>query len=98
MHFFRRAGHSKSLPDRFRQLRDLENTSPQFHEQLNEYFRGDEYQSLFPELQSEDLPSLAGYLDNVSLQAILLRAALTIGVGSRRHFRSCKPRIQIVLV
>jgi hypothetical protein len=84
-------------PDRFRQLRDLDSTSPQFHEQLSEYFRGEEYQNLFSELERGDLASLAGYLDNVSLQTIFLHAALTIGVGSRRHFRSCKPRIRITL-
>ena len=49
------------------QLRDLDKTSPQFHEQLSDFFRGDLYQSVFPSLQSESLAWLVEYLDSVRL-------------------------------
>lgn len=47
-------------------LRDLDRTSPEFHEQLAAFLRGNEYQNIFPTLQSEDLIWLVEYLDSVS--------------------------------
>jgi hypothetical protein len=51
----------------FQQLRDLKRTSPKFHEQLSDFFRGDEYRGVFPELQVEGLAWLAECLDSVGL-------------------------------
>ena len=50
-----------------RQLRDLDRTSPEFHEQLSNFFCGDAYRMVFPDLGREDLTWLAEYLDDVSL-------------------------------
>ena len=47
-------------------LHDLDRTSPQFHEQLNDFLRGDEYRNVLPGLQNEDLVWLVEYLDSVS--------------------------------
>ena len=51
-------------------LHDLDKTSSQFHQQLIEFLRGDEYQDVVPTLQPEDLAWLVEYLDNVSLPII----------------------------
>ena len=48
-------------------LRDLDRTSPVFHEQLSDFLRGKEYQKIFPGLQSAELVRLVEYLDSVSL-------------------------------
>lgn len=69
-------------------LHDLDKTSPQFHQRLSDFLRGDDYRSLLSGLQNEDLVSLVEYLAGVSLQMILLRAAPNVGVGSRQYFRS----------
>ena len=66
------------------QLCDLDKTSPQFHERLGAFFRGDVYRTVFPGLQSEGLALLVEYLDSVSLRIILLHTMLNITVGSRR--------------
>lgn len=47
------------------QLRDFNKTSPQFHQQLSDFLRGEEYRNLLPKLQSKDLASLVEYLDSV---------------------------------
>ncbi|KAF9643166.1 hypothetical protein BDM02DRAFT_1708197 [Thelephora ganbajun] len=52
-------------PGPLRQLHDLDRTSPQFHEQLSNYLRGDEYQNVVPSLQGEGLAWLVEYLDSV---------------------------------
>lgn len=49
-------------------LRDLDGTSPQFHKQLSDILRGDEYRNVIPDLQGDDPAWLVEYLDNVSLQ------------------------------
>jgi hypothetical protein len=84
-------------PGPFQQLRDLKRASPKFHEQLSDFFRGDEYRGVFPELEMEGLAWLAEYLGNVGLQTIFLRVTLSTGVGSRRYFRSRKSRIPAIL-
>jgi hypothetical protein len=56
-----------SLPNPLQQLHDLDRASPQFHEQLSSFLRGEEYQNAVPNLQGEDLAWLVEYLDSVSL-------------------------------
>ena len=53
--------------DPFEQLRNLDKTSPQFHEQLNKFLHGDVYQNVFLGLESDDLVWFVEYLDGVSL-------------------------------
>ena len=53
-------------------FRDLDRTSPQFHRQLSALLGGNEYRGVISSLEGEDLAWLVEYLDNVSLQAILL--------------------------
>ena len=53
--------------DAFHQLHGLDRTSPQFHEQLSNFFSGDVYRSVFPDLEGEDLAWLVECLDSVSL-------------------------------
>ena len=53
-------------------LHDLDKTSPQFHQQLIDFLRGNEYQHAVPTLQTKDLAWLVEYLDNVSLRIISL--------------------------
>ena len=79
------------------QLRALDRTSPQFHEKLSDFFRGDEYRGVFPKLKSEDLEWLADYLDSVGFQTIFLRSTLSIGTGSRQYSRTHKPRVPVIL-
>ena len=52
-------------------LRDLDKASPQFHEQLSDFFRGEVYRNIFPGLQNEDLALFVEYLDSVSLMITL---------------------------
>lgn len=49
------------------QLHALDKTSPQFHEQLRDFLRGDVYRDALQSLQTEDLTSLVEYLSIVSL-------------------------------
>jgi hypothetical protein len=65
--------------DPLRKLRDLDRSSPHFHEHLNDILRDDEYRNSLSNLQSEDLRWLVEYLDTVSLWVILFRYALTGG-------------------
>ena len=48
------------------QLRDLDKTSVEFHEQLSNLFREDAYRNALTNLQSEDLTWLIEYLGGVS--------------------------------
>ena len=82
--------------DSLQQLRDLDKTSPQFHEQLSNFFRGNIYQDIFPNLQSESLTWLVEYLDSVRLSQIH-PPMLNIGVGSGQCFRSRRPRVPRIL-
>ena len=53
--------------DPFQQLHDLDRSSPEFHEQLSNFFCGEAYRSVFSDLGGEDLAWLVEYLDSVSL-------------------------------
>ena len=68
--------------DPLRPLHDLDRASPQFHKQLIDFLRGNEYQGVVPGLQNEDLAWLVEYLDSVSIQPSFwaaLRSTLTLG-------------------
>jgi len=84
------------LHNHLQPLRDLDKTSSQFHKQLIEFLRGNEYRDVVPTLQREDLAWLVEYLDNVSLRAIFSHFALNACVGPRRYSRSCKPRVPAI--
>ena len=51
-------------------LRDLDRTSPHFHNQLIDLLRGNEYRDLIPNLEGKDLTRLVNYLDKVSLHNV----------------------------
>ena len=69
-------------------LRDLDRTSPDFHNQLTDFLRGNEYRDAAPSLQGEDLVWFVNYLDNVSLLTISLRSTLTLCTGPLRYLQS----------
>jgi hypothetical protein len=84
--------------DPFHQLRALDRTSPQFRDQLRNFFHGSAYQNLVPDLESEDLAWLVEYLDSVSChRSVRLCASLRTFVGSRRYFEPCNPGIPGIL-
>ena len=74
-------------------LRNLDPSSPQFHEQFNSCLRGSEYRNAVLNLQGEDLSWLVECLHNVSFKIASLHSVLNTGVGSHRYFRSYKPRV-----
>ena len=76
--------------DPLQQLRDLDRTSPQFHPQLVDFLRGDEYREVVPSLRSDDLTWLVEYLDSVSLRTTPPYSPLNAGVGPPWYLRSCK--------
>ena len=69
------------------QIRNLDTTSPQFHEQLSGYLREKEFQGAVGNLQGEDLTWFVEYLDGVSLQTISPHSTLNTGVDACRYFR-----------
>ena len=69
-------------------LRDLDKTSPHFHNQLIDLLRGNEYRDVIPSLQGEDLAWLVDYLDGVSFHTISHHLALTTDTGPLRYLRS----------
>ena len=71
--------------DPLQQLQDLDRSSPQFHDQLSDLLRGEEYRSSVLNLQGDDLAWLVEYLDSVSLQFILVRPC------TQRRCRSSPP-------
>ena len=75
-------------PDPLKTLRDLDRTSPHFHDQLIDFLRGNEYRDATPSLQGEDLAWFVNYLDNVSLRLASPRPTLTVGTGPLRYLRS----------
>ena len=81
--------HNQAL----QQLRTLDKASPNFHEQLTDFFRGTAYQHVFQTLQNERLAWLVEYLDSVRLKISSLYPTFDIALASRRHRRSCRPRI-----
>ena len=75
-----------------RRLRDLDKTSPQFHQQLGDFLRGKEYRDALSSRQSEAVSVwVVEYLDSVGPRIILLRNMLTIGTGSYGNSGSPKP-------
>ena len=64
------------------QLHELDRSSSQFHDQLSNLLRGEEYRNSVLNLQSDDLALLVEYLDTVSLQIALVQSY------SRRRCRS----------
>jgi len=82
-----------TLHNHLQPLHDLDRTSPQFHKQLIEFLRGNDYRDVVPILQREELVWLVEYLGTVSLRAIFSRFVLNACVGPRRYFRPCKPRV-----
>ena len=75
-------------PNLLQKLRDFNKTSPDFHSQLTDFLRGNEYQDAVPSLQGEDLDWLINYLDNVSHRTVSLRSAFTAGTDPLRYLRS----------
>ena len=71
-----------------RALRDLDRTSPHFHNQLIDLLRGKEYRDVIPSLEGEDLAWLVDYLDDVSLHSVSPHPALTAGTGPLPYLRS----------
>ena len=74
-------------PNLLQKLRDLDRTLPDFHNQLTDFLRGNEYQDAAPSLQGEDLAWFVNYLDNVSSGTAFLRFKLTVGTGPPRYLR-----------
>ena len=58
------------------QLHNLDRSSPLFREQLRDFLRGDVYRDALQNIQSEDVKSVAEYLNSVSLHVFFLPAAL----------------------
>ena len=69
-------------------LRDLDRTSPDFHNQLTDFLRGKEYRDAVPSLQGEDLAWFVDYLDNVGLRTVSLRSTFTAGTDPLQYLRS----------
>ena len=70
-----------TAPNPLQRLRDLDRTSPYFHNRLTYFLRGNEYQDFAPNLQGEDLAWFVNYLDNVSLHTVSPYSMLTAGTG-----------------
>ena len=81
------------LRNPLQRLHDLDRTSPQFHKQLIDFLRGNEYRDVIPNLRNEDLARFVEYLDSVSLQTAFPRPALRSNVGPRRNLQSRRPRV-----
>jgi hypothetical protein len=58
------------------QLRRLDRSSSEFHEQLNEVLRGEGYKQWVPNLDGDGLVGLVDYLDNVCHRTALVRSPL----------------------
>ena len=59
-------------------LRDLDRTSPHFHNQLIDLLHGNEYRGVITTLKGGGLAWLVNYLDNVSLHDVSPHPALTL--------------------
>ena len=82
-------------PEPLQKLHNLDKTSPQFYQEINEFIRGKDYREAVPNLQGEGLTWLVDYLDGVSLQTVFPRIAPNIGVGYRRHLKSSRSRLPV---
>jgi hypothetical protein len=80
------ARHSKVLHDSLKQLDDLDEASPEFHQHLRDFLCEGRYRNVFSELQRHDFAWLAEYLDNVRQQMSFLHATLNTATGSLRYF------------
>jgi hypothetical protein len=56
--------------DPLQQILGFDKASPKFHEQLQNFLRGDAYRDTLPNLQNENLTLLVECLDNVSLPIV----------------------------
>ena len=79
------------MHDALRRLRDLDKSSPQFHQQLHNFLNGDAYRNALSNGQSEISAWLVEYLNSVGLGIILLHNMLTIDTGSHGNSGSPKP-------
>ena len=59
------------------QLRDLDESSPEYHDQLSNMIYGEEYKRCVGGLQGDDLVELVDYLDKVRCRVALLRLYLS---------------------
>ena len=91
-------GHLQTLRDTLQRLYRLGKDSPQFHQNLSDFLRGNEYQKFLSSPQREVSSGLAEYLNGVGLIIILLHNMLTIGTGSYGNSRSPKPCFPGILV
>ena len=60
------------------QFHRLDRSSPDFHDQLNEVLRGQEYKQCVPDLQGGDLVRLTDYLDEVRRNFIFPSSPLKV--------------------
>jgi hypothetical protein len=67
-----------SSPPALQQLRQLNRTSPDFHDQLCKVHDDEEYRQCVSNLQDDDLVWLVGYLDNVRRRVAGSRSLLTL--------------------
>jgi hypothetical protein len=67
-----------SPPRTLQQLRRLNKSSPDFHDQLCKALCGEEYKQCVPNLQGDDLVWLVGYLDNVRRRVAVPCSLLTL--------------------
>ncbi|KAF9651098.1 kinase-like protein [Thelephora ganbajun] len=83
------------LPAPLQQLRDLDKSSPQFHEQLNNALHRREYRTCVPTLQGEDLVWLVEYLDSYPRDTteIVYTYRLSLEYWLAIRFWECVPRI-----
>ena len=79
-----------SSPPILQQLRLLNRSSPDFHEQLGSVLYGQEHQQCVPNLQGDDLMWLVDYLDKVRRRIALL----TLRSGQRRLSMISIPPVQ----
>ena len=85
-------GPSRTVPmtpsDLLQKLRDFDRTSPDFHNQLADFLRGNEYKDAVSSLRGEDLDWFVDYLDNVSLDTVSPCSTFTAGTGPLLYLRS----------
>ena len=61
-----------------KQLRRLDRSSPEFHDQVSNILYGQEYQQWVPTIQGDDLVGLVDYLDKVRCRVSLLCSPLKL--------------------
>ena len=84
--------------DPLQQLQGLDKDSPQFYNQLSDFFCGNTYRDALPNiLESENLSWFIELLDSVSPCVVIHCVGLNASIGSRRDFRPRKPCISGIL-